>query len=113
MKATAIAIFLVAFVMQTRAEWIILTPSRHLYYSVGPVKSQKNYSGTLGVHYFWDNGYGVSLQTNFVRDLGWYLDMMPIRGDVINVSVSVGYSVVYNSSSFSLRLCIPARAFVY
>lgn len=105
-----LTLLLILFFTTAEAQYI-LRPSSHLYYSMGANKSLSNYSGTIGLHYFYTDWFGTSLQTNFVRDLGFYYDLSPSKSKEFKIVGSIGYSAVYNSLSYSLRMCIQVRLF--
>ena len=91
----------------------ILKPSENIYVSQGATKSVSNYSGTLGLHYFFTDYFGVSLQGNFINEFGWYHDFTPMKTKDVKLVGSIGYSAVHNSISYSLRICIQIREFYY
>ncbi|OGU84385.1 MAG: hypothetical protein A2W11_03770 [Ignavibacteria bacterium RBG_16_35_7] len=91
-------------------------PSSNLFISQGATVSNLNHkaklTGTLGIHYYFTNYFGVSMQTNFINDLGWYQDLAISRND-FKLNLSLGYSAIYNSPSVSLRICYRLRNFFY
>lgn len=90
--------------------YVRLVPSNDVFVSQGITKSVSTITGTLGMHYFMTDYYGTSLQTDFVRDFGWYNDLRFYDEDVI-VICSIGHSIVHNSISYSLRIGIRWRTY--
>lgn len=96
--------------VQLSAQWLVLEPNSKVFISQGIVKSTDKLTGTLGIHFFFKEWFGVSIQTNFINDFGWYQDFAVSKDD-FKLCMSLGYSAVYNSFSSSLRICYRLKEF--
>lgn len=106
-------LLLFVFMQISISKWRVLwNPSDHLFVSQGVAKSDQHYTGTLGLHYYFVSCFGVSVQTNFINEFGWYQDFaVPV--DDFKLNASFGYSPVYNSFSASLRINYLLSRFKY